>query len=109
LEQEAWKPKPFRMDGKQPKYNMKIKLKRSGGIVPVKKEAVKEVNWTANDIHDLIHAAERKEEPLQRGRDTTGYFLELENKSVPIDLDKIPSKYKSVFEQLKNELKPVKF
>lgn len=88
---------------------MKIKLKRSGGILPVKKEAVKEVDWTDDDIEDLIHAAGRKEEPMQRGRDTTGYSLELENKSFPIDLDKIPSKYKNVFEQLKSNLKPVKF
>jgi hypothetical protein len=87
---------------------MKIKLKRSGGIVPVKKEAVKEVNWTDNDVYDLIHAAGRKDEPLQHGRDTTSYFLELENKSVQLDLEKIPLKYKTVFEQLKKELKPVK-
>lgn len=97
------------MDGQQLKYNMEIKLKRSGGIISIKKEAVKKVDWSDKDLDDLIAAVKRKEEPLSRGRDTTGYFLEVKNKVIPIDLDKIPAKYKAVFNNLKDNLKPVKF
>ena len=88
---------------------MEIKLKRSGGIISIRKEAVKQVDWSEKDLDDLLNAIERKETPLSRGRDTTGYFLEVKNKVIPIDLDKVPAKYKAVFETLKKDLKPVKF
>jgi len=88
---------------------MEIKLKRSGGIIAAKKEAAKKVDWSDKDLQQLIKLIKRKEEPLTRGRDTTGYFLEVNDQSVPIDLDKIPDAYKAVFESLKNNLKPVKF
>ena len=97
------------MVGQQLKYKMEIKLKRSGGITGIKREAVKEADLSDNDLHDLIAAIKRKEEPLSRGRDTTGYFLEVKNKVIPIDLDKIPAKYKTMFNNLKDNLKPVKF
>lgn len=88
---------------------MEIKLKRSGGIISISKEAVKQVDWPEKDLNDLLHVIERKENPLSRGRDTTGYFLEVKNKVIPIDLDKVPTKYKAVFETLKKDLKPIKF
>ena len=88
---------------------MEIKLKRSGGIIAAKKEATKKVDWTEEELEALVSAAKRKEEPLSRGRDTTGYFLEIKNESIPIDLDKIPEKYKAVFDNLKTNLKTVKF
>lgn len=88
---------------------MEIKLKRSGGIISIKKEAVKQVDWSEKELDDLIDTIKRKEEPLTRGRDMTGYFVEVNDKVTPIDLDKIPAKYKAAFKSLKNNLKPVKF
>ena len=87
---------------------MEIKLKRSGGIAGIRKEALKKVDWSDKELKDLVAAIKRKEEPLSRGRDVTGYFLEVKNEVVPIDLDKIPEKFKTVFESLKDNLKPVK-
>ena len=88
---------------------MEIKLKRSGGITGIPREAVKEVAWSDEELHDLIAIIKRKEESPIRGRDTTGYLLEVKNETIPIDLDKIPSKYKAIFDSLKDNLKPVKF
>jgi hypothetical protein len=87
---------------------MEIKLKRSGGITGIRREAVKEADLSDKDLKDLIAAIKRKEEPLSRGRDTTGYFLEIKNETIPIELDKIPAKYKALFDSLKDNLKPVK-
>ena len=88
---------------------MEIKLKRSGGIIPIQKEATKKVDWSDKELEDIIAAAARKEAPLTRGRDETGYFIEVNDKIIPIDLDKIPAAYALVFESLKKNLKPVKF
>jgi hypothetical protein len=88
---------------------MEVKLKRSGGIVSIKKEAATKVDWNEKELEDLITAIKRKDEPLSRGRDTTGYFLEVKNEMIPVDLDKIPAKFKAVFKSLKDNLKPIKF
>jgi hypothetical protein len=88
---------------------MEIKLKRSGGIISIRKEAVKKVDWSQKELDELLAVVKRKEEPQSGGRDTTGYFIEVNNKVIPVDLDKIPAKFKPVFESLKDNLKPVKF
>ena len=88
---------------------MEIKLKRSGGIAGIKKEAVKNVDWSDKELQELVDVIKRKEEPLSRGRDTTGYFLQVKDEVIAIDLDNIPAKFKTVFEKLKDNLKPVKF
>ncbi len=88
---------------------MEIILKRSGGIISIRKEAVKKVDWSQEELDELLAVVKREEEPQTRSRDATGYSLEINDKVIPIDLDKIPAKYKSVFESLKSKLKPVKF
>lgn len=88
---------------------MEIRLKRSGGIIGVKKEAAKKVDWSDKELQEIITAAKRKETPLSRGRDITGYFLEVNGISTPIDLTKVPAAYQPVFEHLKDNLKNIKF
>lgn len=88
---------------------MEIKLKRSGGIIGAQKEAVKKIDWSEKELQEIIAAAKRTTAPLSRGRDTTGYFLEVNGESTAIDLDKIPASYQPVFDHLKNNLKNVKF
>jgi hypothetical protein len=88
---------------------MEITLKRSGGIIPVQKVATKKVDWSEQELDAIIAASTRKEAPLTRGRDETGYFLEVNGQLIPIDLDKIPAAYKTVFDNLKKNLKPLKF
>lgn len=78
-------------------------------MIAAKKEAAKKVDWTEEELQEIISAAKRKEAPLSRGRDSTGYFLEVNGTSIPIDMDKIPPTYQAVFEHLKNNLKPIKF
>ncbi len=40
-------------------------------------------------------------------RDATGYYLEIKDQTVPIDLNKVPQNYQSIFEDLKDNLQIV--
>lgn len=87
---------------------MKIKLQRVGGILPVLKEAAAEVNWTTEEMEKLLGSIGLQEKVDTKSRDATSHFLEIEGKTVPVDLKKVPSRYKTFFEGLEADLKFVK-
>ena len=87
---------------------MKIKLQRFGGFVPLMKEAVADVNWTDDEVKKLLSSIGLKEKKDTKNRDATGHFLEIAGEVVPVDLKKIPLKYKTIFEGLEADLKFVK-
>ncbi len=86
---------------------MQITLTRTGGIIPVTKRAEKEVEWTENEIERLIEHM-RAEDIPGTIRDNTSYELSYDNKSFSIDLEKVPTIYKKLFDDLKDNLKIVK-
>jgi hypothetical protein len=88
---------------------MEIKLKRAGGIIPLKKEAAKVVAWSEDELQKVLTAIKRNDQSNTRGRDMQGYSLEANGKSTPVDIDKVPAAYKHLFEKLVASLKPVKF
>lgn len=85
---------------------MKIELIRTGGIIPVIKKAEKEVDWSEEDIQEIINRTEA-EEPGKM-RDATNYHLNYNAGTFPIDLEKVPAKYKETLEELKDNLKITK-
>ena len=87
---------------------MKIKLQRVGGFVPVMKEAETEVDWTNDEAKKLLDSIGLKEKNDTKSRDATGHFLEIDGEVVPVDLKKVPLKYKTIFEGLEADLKFVK-
>jgi hypothetical protein len=85
-----------------------IKLQRFGGIIPKMQEAVTQVDWSDHEIEQLISHICRDEHRDSRSMDTTCHYLEIDGREIPVDLKKVPPKYKNTFEDLKAELKYVK-
>ncbi len=86
---------------------MLITLTRTGGIIPMTKEAETEVDWDDKELKELIKQVTDEDAPGKK-RDATGYELKYEGGTIPIDLEKVPPSYKNVFEDLKDKLKIVK-
>lgn len=84
---------------------MEIKLQRFGGLLPVMKEATAEVDWSEQEVHQLLESIVRNESADPKERDATSHYLEVNGQSVPVDLQKIPAPYKKTFEELKENLK----
>ncbi|MGI8634333.1 MAG: hypothetical protein ACR2KZ_02915, partial [Segetibacter sp.] len=70
-------------------YSMLITLTRTGGIIPITKQAETEVDWTDKEMKELIKLVKDEEGPGQK-RDATGYELKYEGETVPINLEKVP-------------------
>jgi hypothetical protein len=86
---------------------MRIELIRTGGIIPVTKKAETEVDWTDDEMAELLAKVKGEGSPgLQR--DATGYQLKNNAGTFSIDLEKVPAKYKKTFEELKDNLMIVK-
>lgn len=83
---------------------MKITLVRSGGIIPIRKVSQTEVNWMEEDIIQLKKSAEILNASPGLVRDGVFYHLKTDIENFPIDWTKIPSKYKSTLEKLKEKL-----
>ncbi|MCW3081439.1 hypothetical protein [Segetibacter sp.] len=86
---------------------MRITLLRTGGIIPVTKKAEKNVDWTSDELSELIKVIKNEEGAGQK-RDATGYQLKYNAGTFSIDWEKIPAKYKKTFEELKDDLAIVK-
>lgn len=88
---------------------MKIKLVQSGGLLPVTKEAVTDVDWTKEESKKFLNeiAADDKKKSSQV-RDGIDHTIEIDNKEVSVDLEKVSGKYAEVFDHLKKNLKIVK-
>jgi hypothetical protein len=86
---------------------MKIKLIRTGGFIPITKAVETEVNLTDKEMDRLLQVIQR--DPVSsRIKDGSYYELTVGSSSTPVDLEKVPDDYKTLFSKLKNELKIVK-
>ncbi|MEP7141223.1 MAG: hypothetical protein ABI707_00070 [Ferruginibacter sp.] len=88
---------------------MKIKLVQSGGLLPVTKEAVTEVDWTKDESEHLLNQiAVDDNQKSSMVRDGIDHTIEINNKEVAVNLEKASGKYAEVFDHLKKNLKIVK-
>lgn len=87
---------------------MEITLLRTGGIIPMLKKATKEVNWSENEMSELIKSITAESNYPEKMRDNTEYQLLYNNETFSIDLEKVPEKYKKTIEGLKDNLQVVK-
>jgi len=72
------------------------------------KEAAAEVDWTEQETKALLDFIGLKEKKDTQNRDATAHFLEVNGQTVPVDLKKVPPKYRTIFEGLEADLKFVK-
>jgi len=86
---------------------MKINLIRTGGFIPVTKKAEQEVDWSEEEVQLLIDAIKTGEAP-GHARDKAGYHINYNAETFSIDWEKIPAKYITTFEELKDKLAIVK-
>jgi hypothetical protein len=87
---------------------MLITLIRTGGFIPITKKAEKEVDWSESEMRQLLDQIEKKDEGPGQARDATEYQLMYNAGTFSIDWDKIPAKYKKMFDELKDNLAIVK-
>jgi hypothetical protein len=88
---------------------VKIKLIRTGGLLPVTKEAVGDVDWSEKEFGELMLAIGTGGDSDSSARDQVYHILEANGKSFPIDLTKIPKAYRPVFDMIISNFKTVKF
>ena len=86
---------------------MRITLLRTGGIIPITKKAEKNVDWTDDELSELMEVI-KNEGAADQKRDATEYQLKYDAGTFSIEWEKIPAKYKKTFEELKDNLKIVK-
>lgn len=86
---------------------MEITFIRTGGIIPLTKKSKTAVDWSEDEIQELIKSIRTDDKPGNM-RDNTQYELMYKDKNFSIDLEKIPKKYKKIFEWLKDNLQIVK-
>jgi hypothetical protein len=86
---------------------MKIKLIRTGGFIPVTKEAEADVDMSDIQVKQLLETIQpdRVASPIKDGH---YYLLEVGTKSTSIDLEKVPDEYRDLFSRLKDDLKIIK-
>jgi hypothetical protein len=86
---------------------MKIKLVRTGGFLPITKEAETEVDLSDTQVKHLLKVIQpdRISSPVKDGQ---YYLLEIGTSSISIDLEKVPDEYKALFSKLKNDLRIIK-
>jgi len=86
---------------------MKIKLIRTGGFIPITKAVETEVNLTDKEMDRLLQVIQR--DPVSpRIKDGSYYELTVGSSSTPVDLEKVPDEYKTLFSKLKSDLKIIK-
>jgi hypothetical protein len=86
---------------------MKIKLIRTGGFIPITKEAEADVDMSDKQVKQLLEIIQpdRIASPIKDGH---YYLLEIGTNSTAIDLEKVPDEYKNLFSKLKGDLKIIK-
>jgi hypothetical protein len=86
---------------------MKIKLIRTGGFLPITKEAETDVNLSDKQVQKLLEIIQpdRIASPIKDGH---YYILSIGSRSTEVDLEKVPDEYKAIFSKLKGDLKIMK-
>lgn len=86
---------------------MKIKLIRSGGFIPITREAEADVNLSDKQVTKLLETIQ-PDHIASRVKDGHYYILSIGAKSAEVDLEKVPDVYKDLFTKLKDDLKIIK-
>ena len=86
---------------------MKIKLIRTGGFIPITKAAEADVDISAREMAGLLEIIQH-DPAAPRIKDGNSWELAVGFRSITVDLEKVPDKYKAIFDQLKNDLKIIK-
>lgn len=86
---------------------MKIKLIRTGGFIPITKAAEADVDISARELAGLLEIIQ-PDPDAPRIKDGNYFELAVGFRSTPVDLEKVPDKYKALFSQLKSDLKIIK-
>lgn len=86
---------------------MKIRLIRTGGFIPVTKAAEADVDLTDKELDRLLKIIQ-PDPAAQRIKDGQYYEIAVGTISKPVDLEKVPDKYRALFGKLKNDLKIIK-
>ncbi len=85
---------------------MEITFLRTGGIIPITKKSNTIVDWSETEVQELLSLI--RADNMGQMRDETQYQLVYNDQTVAIDIDKVPKKYKKIFERLKEDLRIVK-
>jgi hypothetical protein len=83
---------------------MIIKLIRTGGFIPLAKEADADVDISAKELATLLEKIQ-SDPDAPRVKDGTSYAITVGNETKAVDLDKVPVKYQALFSKLKKDLK----
>ena len=86
---------------------MKITLIRTGGLLPITKKADGEVDLSEDEMQSLLETIKTSDNAGE-ARDKTGYLINYNAETLPIDWDKIPAEHIKTFEDLKDNLAIVK-
>jgi hypothetical protein len=86
---------------------VKIKLIRTGGFIPVTKVSETEVDFSARELANLLVTI-KHDTAAPKIKDGQYYELNVGTDSTPVDLEKVPDKYKDLFNKLKSDLKIIK-
>jgi hypothetical protein len=86
---------------------MKIKLVRTGGFIPINKAAEAETDLSEQDMASLLRII-KSDPSAPRVKDGNYWELTVGSLTTPVDLEKVPDKYKALFEKLKSDLKVVR-
>jgi hypothetical protein len=93
----------------QPKYDadMKIKLIRTGGLMPIKKVAQVDADLSETLVNRFINFL-KSAPPAKRFKDGTNYNISLGNEVYPLNIEKLPDEFRELVDELKNNLKTMK-
>lgn len=82
---------------------------QNGGLLPIKKEASMEVDWSAEESEKLLkQIAVPGNQPPSMVRDGIDHTIEIAGKETPVNVDKASGKFAKVLKELKHNLKIVK-
>jgi hypothetical protein len=86
---------------------MKIKLVRTGGFIPIIKAAEAEADLSEQDLASLLKII-KSSPSAPRIKDGNSWELTVGDIVTPVDPEKVPVKYKALFDKLKSDLKVVR-
>jgi hypothetical protein len=86
---------------------MIIRLIRTGGFIPVTKVSETKVDFSDQELANLLVTI-KHDTAAPKVKDGQYYELNVGTDSTPIDLEKVPDKYKDLFNKLKSDLKIIK-
>jgi hypothetical protein len=86
---------------------MIIRLIRTGGFIPVTKVSETKVDFSDQELANLLVTI-KHDTAAPKVKDGQYYELNVGSDSTPVDLEKVPDKYKDLFNKLKSDLKIIK-